>query len=370
MSTGTQIEWATDTWNPIVGCSPTSRGCKNCYAMPIAARLGANRLTPHYAGTAKVVNGRAVFTGHVARAPESVLLRPLKQRSPRRIFVNSMGDLFHENVPDDWIDQVMAVMALAPQHTFLVLTKRAARMRAYFANRSSGDPWAEAADQLADMLGLHDHPSVLEPSDLPLLNVWLGVSVEDQKTADERVPDLLNTIAALRWVSAEPLLGPVDLTRICLVPTKPGSDRAGIHIDALRGRYVESGLAYTGDWDVDGEPPPDSARLRLQGVVSGGESGSNGRTHHPAWHTSLRDQCAAAGTAYDFKQWGRWAPLEQVNGRRDWMIVTRDGDADIPDDRWPDEDLGECAMAPIGKRNAGRLLDGRIHDGFTRMGRE
>jgi hypothetical protein len=145
MADKSAIEWTDATWNPVVGCSIVSPGCTNCYAMKMAARIEKMASSPmaahvnvqtHYAGTTQRSKAGAVWTGKVARAPEHILTQPLKWKRPRKIFVNSMGDLFHESIPDEWIDRVFAVMALAPQHTFQVLTKRAERMRSYLRGRS------------------------------------------------------------------------------------------------------------------------------------------------------------------------------------------------------------------------------------------
>ncbi len=202
MGDNTKIEWADATWNPTVGCTIISPGCTNCYAMKMAERLESMASKPdgsgnfhldHYRGTTSrgPYNRKPVhWTGVVKVAPESTLLAPLKWKKPRRIFVNSMSDLFHESVPDEVIDKVFAVMALCPQHTFQILTKRSKRMREYCS-----------------------HIDFLPPIVLPLSNVHLGVSCEDQTRADERIPDLLATPAAVRFVSAEPLLLPLNLEK-------------------------------------------------------------------------------------------------------------------------------------------------------------
>lgn len=361
-----KIEWTGETWNPVVGCSIVSPGCTNCYAMGMAARLEAMvreqdrryiaalyagdekesddrpPAPKHYAGTTKIVNGKPVWTGKMALAPESTLLSPLKRRKPTTYFVNSMGDLFHEDVPDEWIDRVFAVMALCPQHTFQALTKRSARMRDYVSSVAA--KWCivdgrtpcvridEAMDRLAP-----DHWCDRELKEWPLPNVWLGVSCEDQRRADERIPDLLATPAAVRFVSAEPLLGPIRFSDITL-----GGGRI---INAL---------------------DPNDALIPIGGpsihwVIVGGESGPNARPMHPDWARSIRDQCMAAGVPFFFKQWGEWLP---VSIEPDESAAVYDATRGKDDFRRIDRKRGVEAMrgqafAKVGKARAGRLLDGR-----------
>lgn len=344
MSDNTKIEWCDATWNPLYGCTRVSEGCRHCYAEGLAARFHK----PGQWGEGLTRDGR--WTGKVTLA-EAKLTQPLRWRKPRRIFVNSLSDLFHPAVPDEWIDRVFAVMALCPQHTFIVLTKRPARMRDYFAARREGDPWAEAADEIADLMGWESHAVVLEPRDIPLPNVHLGVSVENQQAADERIPDLLATPAAVRIVSAEPLLGPVDLTYIN--PT----DR--YELDALIGFDADQGTAC------------DS----IDGVIVGGESGPHARPMHPDWARSLRDQCAAAGVPFFFKQWGEWAPRAWKSDgathaiRIDGHVHAFDHSPDSCE-RAPVATSGWHGLARAGKTAAGRLLDGRTHDDLPLASKE
>jgi len=282
MGQRSRIEWTEATWNPIVGCSIVSPGCTHCYAMRMAARIeamaragrlddegdvvrGAKRLA-HYDGLTKTVKKKAVWTGKVALAPEHILLKPLRRRKPTMWFVNSMSDLFHEDLPDEWIDRVFAVMALCPQHTFQVLTKRSKRMRDYLTTVAH-EPHRNTVRRFAGAFSTLRTP-LPKDFNVPLPNVWLGVSAERQQEADERIPDLLATPAAVRFVSAEPLLGALDLT---------------------------PWLTGVLDW-----------------VIVGGESGPGARPMHPDWVRSIRDQCVSAGVAFFFKQWG--APL---NGHGD-----------------------------------------------------
>lgn len=298
----TGIEWTEATWNPIVGCSVVSPGCTNCYAMTMAARLEAMGTLPHYGGTTQKTKAGPVWTGKLALAPEASLLAPLRRRKPTVYFVNSMGDLFHEDVPDAWIDRVFAVMALTPQHTYQVLTKRSARMRAYMD---------QASGRIADRtIALREHPLAIArgvgPSAVvpvphlrpgaqwwPLANVWLGVSAEDQRRADERIPDLLATPAAVRFVSAEPLLGQIDFNRI---PMPQDEDR---ECSALHGHEIAGMVG-----NCIGYIPP------LDWIICGGENGP--RPMQPEWARGIRDQCAAAGTAFFFKQWGTHLPAGQA----------------------------------------------------------
>lgn len=290
MSDKTNIAWTDASWNPIVGCSIVSPGCTNCYAQKMAHRIqtmeGERTGRPdasHYFGTTKVVNGNPVWTGLMRQAPEHILLQPLKWRRPRKIFVNSMSDLFHENVPDEWIDRVFAVMALCPQHTFQVLTKRSKRMQHYLTHWAAGGNhiW-QAGQKIAMPKGRHKPDTCW-----PLPNVWLGVSCEDQQRADERVPDLLATPAAVRFVSAEPLLGPIEFKSrkqtLSEAETKNWLNGAWQVAD---GDYFKTGWSPT----------------KLDWIIVGGESGPGHRPMQIEWAEAIRQQCEAAGTAFFFKQ--------------------------------------------------------------------
>lgn len=283
MGDRTTIEWTEASWNPVRGCSIVSPGCTNCYAMRQAHRhAGAGGA---YANLTKMTKGGPVWTGRVRPVPK-LYDQPLRWRRPRRIFVNSMSDLFHEAISFDRIAGLFGVMAMAPQHTFQVLTKRPARAREFFkwiANDADG-PTMGCVLSARVMCGTRSWKH--EPDDdgppWPLPNVWLGVSVEDQKRADERIPLLLRTPAAVRWISAEPLLGPVDL--------EP---------------YIR-GLARVG--------APD-----LNWVVVGGESGPGARPFDIAWARSLRDQCKAAGVPFFLKQLGAMPREEGCEPGHVWI---------------------------------------------------
>lgn len=369
MSDGTKIEWTDATWNPITGCSVVSPGCTNCYAMTLAG----TRLKHHptRAGLTRESKAGPVWTGEV-RFNATVLDQPLRWRRPRMIFVCAHGDLFAEGVPDMWIDKIFAVMALAPQHTFQVLTKRPERMRAYFADTEEERRCGKITAEIAKILPNSPFRRVRMSEVIagPLRNVWLGVSVEDQRRANERVPVLLDTPAALLWISGEPLLGPLTVVQI---PREPNAqDRAmpgfakvtSFWINALNGC---EGITYPdglgGVMELERSEPKHRA---LGWIVAGGESGHGARPMHPDWARSLRDQCAVAGVPFLFKQWGAWAHSEQVPPPVPGPSFF-DGEGTPTGDSWrfwTEGDRGANASIRVGKKAAGRLLDGVTHDGF------
>ena len=329
MADRSAIEWTDATWTPIrartrsgkIGwhCEHVSEACRNCYAEGINRRLGT---------------GLTFKPGHLARGDislfldEAMLNWPLRWRKPRMVFVCSMTDLFADFVRDKWIDRIFAVMALCPQHTFQVLTKRPKRMREYLT-QIDREPQRETVWRMASAMPLHPWPPFKEIR-FPLANVWLGVSVEDQATADARIPNLLATPAAVRFISYEPALGPVDFSRwLPIAPRGQGWEQ------------VKCEAAY-------GEKRP-----RIDWIIAGGESGPNARPANPNWFRAVRDQCHAAGVAFRLKQWGEWMPRRDAH---EAGIIP----ADV---RFP---WGRCQpdMARVGKKRAGRLLDGKEHNGF------
>jgi protein gp37 len=317
----TGIEWTDATWNPLVGCTKVSPGCDHCYAETLVNR---------FAGTSKAFPNRFDV---VTIRDERMLAQPLRWRRPRRIFVNSLSDLFHADVPDDFIARVFAVMALAPQHTFQLLTKRHARMRSLL--KSEGfEPLVRDIAWNMKYAGERSDPRMNDQNyrTWPLPNVWLGVSVEDQHWADIRIPALLDTPAAVRWISAEPLLGPVRLDG-----------------------EVEETLAFA---DEGGALPMIAG---LDWVVVGGESGRGARPMHPDWLRDLRDECYVAKVPFLFKQWGHWAPH-----RTPRMTITQTTSFSMAEDgsavSWRDRSGTE--LWPLGKKAAGRELDGRTYDGY------
>jgi protein gp37 len=332
----TAIEWASKVWNPVVGCSLQSPGCTNCYAMRMAWRLQAmapkadgtgNYGLTHYEGTVQESRGGPVWTGKVNVAPDDIFLAPLRRRKPTDYFVNSMSDLFHPAVPFEVIDRVFATMALSPQHIFKVLTKRSDRMREYLRDNSRRTPIFNAiADLRRDYF--HSAPAFEAVGAMtslhltPLPNVWLGVSVEDQTRADERREEFRATPAAVKFVSYEPALGPVD----------------------WRG------------WEF------------VHQIISGGESGPKARPSHPQWFKDTRDWCAANGVAYFHKQNGEWAASGPHNCN---MLIGSDGSVRHPKHRTvaigtPGQ-AGKTILTRVGKKAAGRLLDGIEHNGIPEV---
>lgn len=308
MADRSNIEWTDASWTPIrarhkatgkIGwhCTHATPGCVHCYAEGLNKRLGTGLpFKPGHAGEIELF------------LDEEMLLAPLRWRKPRMIFVCSMTDLFADFVPDEWIDRIFAVMALTPQHTYQVLTKRSARMRAYVGALAGtypdGWPKNEAHYRVWQQMGRVDQLGLgCKPPAWPLPNAWLGVSAEDQRRADERIPDLLATPAAIRFVSAEPLLGPIDLTRLDLlryfkVPNPDDPNWPRNTFDALRGRSDIHPIHHAEpDW------------CKLDWIIVGGESGRGARPMHPDWARQIRDQCAAAGTAFFFKQMAKREPI-------------------------------------------------------------
>lgn len=255
------------TWNPLAGCTRASEGCDNCYAAKMSLRLEAmaerdiaDGRDPggkaKYIGIAtKNGKGVAVFNGKI-NLDMNALHEPISWKKPRMVFVNSMSDLFHKDVPFSFVAQVFETMRLAHWHTFQVLTKRPERMYAFWQ-------WVQV-----NRIGLAEY--------WPLPNVWLGTSVETQEYADTRIPDLLNVPAVVHFLSCEPLLGPIDLE--------------------LSGKnYGRDDLNEMVNW-----------------VIVGGESGPHARPMHPDWARSIRDQCKEARVPFLFKQWGEYVPHGQA----------------------------------------------------------
>lgn len=285
MGDRSSIEWTDATWNCVTGCTKVSQGCKHCYAKRIWPRVYGDRPFED------------------VRVHPERLDQPRRWQRPRHVFVNSMSDLFHEDVPFEFLDRVFEVMLETPRHTYQVLTKRPERALGYIR-------WSRWTTEVQRLLG----------------HVWIGVSVENQSTADERIPALLELPAAIRFLSIEPMLGPVDL------------------------RCQGCGTST----DVHAFECSSEARTPLAGidwVICGGESGPQARPMSPAWARTLRDQCVAARVPYFFKQWGEWAAVGQVPL-----------DRNLQDVRAPRTLVAGSYVAKYGKRVTGRQLDGRLWD--------
>jgi len=280
----TKIEWADKVWNPVTGCTPISEGCQNCYAERMSKRLA----------------GRC---GYSKEDPFQVKLHPdrleepFRWKKPSRIFVCSMGDLFHDDVPRDYLRMVWSVMLEAERHTFMILTKRAYPM--------------------SYLVGGCEEMSAAS-------NIWLGVSVENQRTADLRIPFLLKTkAAAVRFVSVEPMLGPVDIEKY-LPPTGSAPIYPWHKLESDKG----------GPW--------------LDWVICGGETGPGARPMHPDWVRSLREQCQEAGVPFFFKSWGEWVAPSQMPSSTYREIEDFGKGIGISDN-----------PRGVGKKRSGRLLDGQ-----------
>lgn len=324
-----KIEWTEQTWNPLAGCTEISPGCTNCYAAVMAHRLEAMGQKKYAGTTRKAASGKVTWTGKI-NLDEAALQDPLKRKKPTTYFVNSMSDLFHEDVPDRFIEDVFCVMAQAHWHTFQVLTKRAERMPRWFKTLECVGLGYDgnARDRGKIMVSGIEY-------DWPLRNVWIGVSVENQKYADERIPHLLKTPATVRFLSCEPLLGPVDLAA---------------HMNSKKGFF-----ANVDSLECCGKTYP--KRGDIDWVIVGGESGHGARPMFSGWVRLIRDQCVRAGVPFFFKQWGEWG----IGGAN---AVCVGDDGICPTGRGlmctiKDINHNHTLMSRYGKKAAGRILDGR-----------
>jgi protein gp37 len=318
-----KIEWTDQTWNPIIGCSKTSPGCDNCYAEKMAGRLanlpyseyGRVVIAQMFQDTKPLFSNKWNGTTHFI---ESALEKPLKRKSkkPIKYFVCSMGDLFHESVPFEWIAKVYDIIAQSRQHTFQILTKRPERMLEFF--QWFGTQFKESGFDSVPTQSTNpfDYFEVLP-------NLWLGVSAENQNFAIDRILTLLEIPATKHFVSLEPLLGEINL-----LPFLPSSNP---NVPLYEGnRFL--------DW-----------------VILGGESGPNARPMHPDWVRSIRHQCQAASVPFFFKQWGEWAPVHALNCNA----------PGIKGKMWCNFDP-DTSVCRIDKKQAGRLLDGKEYNEFPK----
>jgi len=374
MTTG--IEWTDETWNFVVGCSIVSAGCTHCYAMQMARRLEAMGVE-HYKGLTRMSGGRAVWTGKVQAAPEHVWTKPLRWNQSKMIFPNSMSDMFHERIPFDLIDRAYAVMAITPRHIYQPLTKRSKRMMQYLN--------ADRRDEINSHAGTMMHFDAMPTLEQwPPANIWHGVSAEDQPTADERIDDLMATPSAVRWISAEPLLGPLDIHRWTL----------GLDVGyPARCANCGKGHGFTRCPNTGGiakQSPEHGCDqfVRVNGsggidwVVVGGESGNGSRPMNPMWVLALKDQCDRAGVPFHLKQWGDWIAYEhfgacgwnftrEKDGKRLGRLSFKEWEDPDPsskeyETRYPwntGQDTGPC-MVRVGKKAAGRKLFGKVYDAY------
>lgn len=308
MALGTKIQWATATWNPFIGCSKVSPACDNCYAETWAKRCVRD-------------------FSKVVRAASETFKAPLKWKEPQRIFVCSLSDFFHPDIFRGDRHAAIHIMRDAPQHTYMLLTKRPENIKPMLL----GTAWGEA---LPD-------------------NVWVGVTAENQEQADRRIPLLLRVPARVRFVSCEPLVGSVDLKQY--LPAYMQCGGCGYRTNESVGNCKGYCFDATGK-SCDAVPCPKCGKVHywcgsmasLNWVIAGGESGPHARPMYPAWVRALRDQCAAAGVSFMFKQWGEFSPYYKTVDTEKHVTVIREY---------------AHGVGRVGKAEAGRLLDGKEHNG-------
>lgn len=320
-----KIEWTDMVWNPISGCTKVSEGCRNCYAERMAKRQAGRNGYPY--------NEPFKVTLHPDKLDE-----PIRWKKPRMIFVNSMSDLFHEDVSFEYIAKVYDIIKQCPQHTFQILTKRVDRALEFYRK---------------DVRKTGHYPG----SYAWLRNVWFMASTENQETANERIPKLLKIPAYIRGISAEPLLSAINLTGLIPPPGKR-------YQCSYCGGYARQYSSHCRTCGKEGGYSGSFANLRL--VVTGGESGTGARPMHPDWVQSLLDQCQAAGVSFFFKSWGDWYPFyDRDKDDPDWQNVPNEtsnicrlniaGGSGFHGDR-------VIYFRKLGKKKAGRVLDGRTYD--------
>lgn len=351
-----KIEWTDKAWNPMTGCQIISEGCRYCYAKDFAERMKHNT-QPSIA--------KRYRNGFGPTFHPDVLGKPLHWTKPRRVFVCSMSDLFHSSFTNEQIAAVFGVMAACPQHTFQVMTKRPERMLEWFewfgkavGSRAIRTRLHAAINICQTHSGLYHHGKpvyIAQDVQWPLPNVWIGVTVENQVAADERIPLLLQVPAAVRFLSCEPLIGPVLLPNDSLTCDCCGNlpETVNVNDEIYCKRCHED--------DPDDASTIYGGCLSIDWVIAGGGSGSKARPSHPDWFRALRDQCQAAGVPFFFKQWGKWGVVYEGETEPDETFI-----AGLPTPRkdyaWHGDKV--VYMLPGGKKKAGRELDGRTWDEF------
>lgn len=353
MADKSKIDWTDATLNFISGCTPESAACKNCYARGTTEWLRGLGQEKYKEGFDKVV----------CHGGEKLMTQAMRWKRGRKIFVNSMSDTFHKDVPFEFIAALFGVMAACPQHTFQILTKRPERMLEWFKwlddYREPGGGYPLHVDKCFDEAVAQGVPVRFKPRPFvwPLPNVWIGATVENQEMADRRIPFLLQAPAAKRFVSCEPLLGPISLN-------------LATDCDCQCNEHQE---AY-----CPGTVGKCCFQADLDQVIVGGESGPHARPMHPDWVRSLRDQCQQAKVSFFFKQWGEWAPYvdedkfthgDEETDKNVQSWINPDGETGVC---WIYDDDGtvqnwtgnmreeSCVINKFGKKRAGRELDGRI----------
>lgn len=313
------IEWATKTWNPIIGCSKVSEGCDNCYAEKMACRLAGmqnKQIGTDYSSVTSVNRDmKPKYWGGNSLYRYDQVTKPARWKKPQTIFVCSMGDLFHKSVKFEFISAVYDVMCDYSHHTYIILTKRPERMLQFYEWKKEyyGVKW-QAKN-----------------------NIWLGVSAENQNQANKRIPILMDIPALIKFVSIEPMLGDIDLTKI--------KEGVGLTFDYLNGYGFSLGEKY-----IDGP--------KLNWVICGGETGHNARPMHPNWVRLIRDQCKKANVPFFFKGWGEWQPthfggMGNTSGKNNFNWCERG-------EKWQ-------WMCKFGKQNSGLLLDDEKHYEFPKI---
>lgn len=265
-----KIEWCDETINPIIGCSKASLACSNCYAEKMARRLSFMDIR----GYEDVVDENGQWTGKL-NFVESELNKPSKWKKPKRIFVGSMTDLFHENSDFMWINKIIDMIKENPQHTFMFLTKRVENMFKYF----------------------QEHPE-----NMNIKNLWIGTTIENQREVEARIPILLQIpFKNIRFVSVEPMLGEIDLTSIIKLEF--------YDLNALTGKMIDLDPAFADSY------PENNKTNKLNWVICGGETGNGARPLHPSWVNALYEQCKNHNTPFFFKAWGEWT-YDLLNGEQ------------------------------------------------------
>jgi protein gp37 len=371
MAENSKIEWTDHTFNPWIGCTKISPACDNCYAEALSKRTGGSA---YAAGAPRRLTSEANW-----QKPLAWNRKAAAEGRRYRVFSPSLADPFDAEVPDEWRFDHFSLMGATPHLDWLPLTKRAKLQREWFNDGHAHSAYNRGRAKA-------DLPDI--PAHTPLPNVWPGVTAENQKMADLRVPDLLRTRAVVRFLSGEPLLGPMELTSLTLNgDSEMNALQPAFWGDEIQ-RWKESGdrewLENFLDWYSLATPPTGQMHPTLDWVIVGGESGPGARPMHPDWARSLRDQCQSAGVPFFFKQWGEWREFDTGSPAVEVVEAVKEADLSLdptaigaikpafitPDgrlfkrfDHLPEDTPGRL-IERVGKVRAGHLLDGRTWDEF------